>query len=363
MALGINSGGIVQLAGPGGNGVNINANNGVLDNGIFDLGGDAVEVNFIAGAGIVTNTGATLATLTLGGGAISGGTAEPAFPWNGTIADGTTAQTAVTLSAGTTVFTGPNTYTGNTILAGALILSNSASLASETISLSGGNLYLVNMPTITNPNATIYVGSGRTLDVSGLAGSFSLNAGQTLVVSNTGMANVGANPMIAAAGSTLVPGGYGTAGTMTINGSLILNGNTNLFDLATAATEGGGVNDEIVGVTNLNLSGNIKIQVNTNFNNTFNTTATYRLIKYSGSLANTATFTVIPANLGANPAVIDTTSQPGYVLLTIVGSAPPLISLATNVDGFTGYPVTLVGFGVRFNTYQVPMVQRSVPGS
>ena len=156
LSLGINSGGIVQLAGPGGNGVNIQANNGVLDNGIFDLGGDAVQVGLIAGAGVVTNTGATLATLTLSG-------AAAPFPWNGTIADGMTAQTAVTLSAGTTAFTGPNTYTGSTILAGgALVLSNSASLASANIRVSGANLILANTPAITNPNATIFVGSGRT---------------------------------------------------------------------------------------------------------------------------------------------------------------------------------------------------------
>ena len=252
VSLGINSGGVVQLAGPGGNGVNIPANNGVLDNGVFDLGGDAVQVNFLAGTGVVTNRGATLATLTLGG-----GQANAAYPWSGTIADGTTAKTAVTLSGGTTVFTGPNTYTGNTTISGgALMLSSSASLASATIS----------------------VGSSRTLDVSGLSGNFSLNVGQTLVVTNTGVVNAGANTVIAASGSTVVPGGNGTAGTMTINGNLTLNGNTNVFDLSTASTEGGGVNDEIVGVANLSLSGNITIQVDTAFNNTFNPSTTYRLI-------------------------------------------------------------------------------------
>ena len=102
VALGINSGGVVQLAGPGGNGVNIqNDGEGVLNNGVFDLGGDAIQVGFIAGSGIVTNSGATLANLNLLGNA----NGLP-FPWNGTIADGTTGQTAVTLSGGTTVFTG-----------------------------------------------------------------------------------------------------------------------------------------------------------------------------------------------------------------------------------------------------------------
>ena len=217
----------------------------------------------------------------------------------------------------------PNTYTGSTILSGgALVLSNSASLASANISVnSGGNLYLVNTPTITNPNAAIYVGSGRTLDVSGLSGNFTLNAGQTLVVTNTGTVNAGANTVIAASSSTLVPGGNGTAGTMTVNGNLTLNGNTNLFDLATANTEGGGVNDEIVGVTNLTLSGNIKIKVNTGFNNTFNPATSYKLIKYSGTLANTATFTVVPSTLGGNTVTIDTVSQPGYILLTTGGSS------------------------------------------
>ena len=316
VSLGINAGGIVQLAGPGGNGVNIPANNGVLDNGIFDLGGDAVQVFFIAGTGIVTNTGATLATLTLGG-----GQPNAAYPWNGTIADGTTAKTAVTLSGGTTAFTGPNTYTGNTILSGgSLMLSNSASLAS----------------------ANILIGSGRTLDVTGLGGSFSLNAGQSLVVTNTGVVNAGANTVNAGAGSSLFPGANGTAGTMTVNGNLTLNGNTNAFDLATITTEGGGVNDEIVGVANLTLSGNITIRVNTSFNSAFNPTTTYRLIKYTGSLANTATFTVVPSTLGGNSVSIDTTSQPGYVLLKTGGSSPPLITvLSSNIDAFPGYPVTL----------------------
>ncbi len=115
-----------------------------------------------------------------------------------------------------------------------------------------------------------------------------------------------------------------------------------MFDLATAATEGGGVNDEIVGVTNLTLSGNITILVNTGFNNTFNPATSYKLIKYSGTLANTATFTVIPSTLSGNPVTIDTVSLPGYVLLTTGGSSPPSLSISpTNIDAFTGYPVTL----------------------
>ncbi len=160
-SVGINSGGVLKLAGPGGNGVNIQANNGVLDSGVFDLGGDAVQVGFIAGAGIVTNSGATVSILNL-----SGSQANAAYPWSGTIADGATAQTAVTLSGGTTVFTGPNTYTGNTLLSGTLILSNSASLASANIYVSGANLIFANTPTITNPHATLYVGSGRTLNLT-----------------------------------------------------------------------------------------------------------------------------------------------------------------------------------------------------
>ena len=342
VSLGINSGGVVQLAGPGGNGANIQANNGVLDNGVFDLGGDAVQLGFIFGAGIVTNSGATLGTLTLSGG---NGNVYAGFPyiWTGTIADGT-AQTAVTLSSGTTVFISTNTYTGPTILSGgSLVLSNSASLASANIYVnSGGNLFLVNTPTIANPNATLYVGSGQTLDLTGLSGNFSLNAGQTLVVTNTGLVKAGANTVIAASGSTLIPGGNGTAGTMNVNGNLTLNGNTNVFDLATANTEGGGVNDEIVGSTNLTLSGNITILVNTAFNNTINASTTYRLIKYSGTLANTATFTVSPPLLGGNAVTIDTVSQPGYVLLTTGGSSAPSLTIsATNIDAFTGYPVTL----------------------
>jgi hypothetical protein len=339
VSLGINSGGTVRLAGPGGNGVNIkNDSEGVLDNGVLDLAGDAIQVGFLAGSGIVTNSSSTNDILTL-----SGATVNAAYPWNGTIADGTTAKTAVTTSAGTTVFNGANTYTGPTLISGTLILSNSASLASANIYVNGANLILVDTPTLTGSPATLFVGSGRAVNFAGLSGNFTLNAGQTLVVTNTGALNAGANAIavVAAAGSTLVPGGYGVAGTMTNNANLTLNGNTNVFDLATASTEGGGVNDEIVGVTNLTLSGNITIQVNTGFNSTFSAATTYKLIKYAGTLANTATFTVVPATLGGNPVTVSTATA-GYVTLNIAGnSAPSLSATATNVDGFTGYPVTL----------------------
>jgi autotransporter-associated beta strand protein len=340
VSLGISSGGTVRLAGPGGNGVNIkNDNEGVLDNGVFDLAGDAIQVGFLAGSGIVTNSSSTNDILTL-----SGIIPNAAYPWNGTIADGASATTAVTTSAGTTVFNGANTYTGPTIISGTLMLSNSASLASASINVNGANLILAGTPTLTNPHATISVGSGRALNLTALSGNFTVNSGQTLTVTNTGAVNAGANPItvVAAANSILNPGGSGVAGTMNVNANLTLNGNTNLFDLASTATEGGGVNDEIVGVTNLTLTGNIKIVVNTAFNNTFSASTTYKLIKYSGTLANTATFTVSPATLGGNPVTIDTVSQPGYVLLTTGGNAAPgLAALATNIDAFTGYPVTL----------------------
>ncbi len=51
---------------------------------------------------------------------------------------------------------------------------------------------------------------------------------------------------------------------------------------------------------------------------------------------------MVPSTLGGNSVSIDTTSQPGYVLLKTGGSSPPLITLlSSNIDAFPGYPVTL----------------------
>jgi autotransporter-associated beta strand protein len=351
-SLAINSGGTVQLTGQGGYGVNIATGVGVLNNGIFDLGGDVVQIRSIAGAGIVTNSGATLAILRLNSAPIA------TFPWGGNIVDGASAQTKVWVSGSNQAFTNANSYTGDTLISGgSLTLSNSATVGSANVYIAGGNLTNWAASAFPNANATIYVGSGRRLEAGpnvpySLNSGLALGSGQTLVVTNTGIVE---SNLTAAAGSTVIVGGTGVAGTMTENGTLTLNGDANNFDLATATTEGGGVNDEIVVNGNLTLSGNITFNINP-LASVINGSV-YKLIKYSGTLNNTATFTVVPSTISGLTLSVDTTVNPGYVSLDVTGppSAPVITaSSATNVAAFVGFPTTLsvTASGVPTPQYQ-----------
>jgi fibronectin-binding autotransporter adhesin len=99
----------------------------------FDLDGfnqTLVGVTKNTNSATVTNSGATLSTLTTTG----------TYTYSGIIQDGTSAV-GVTINGGTATLSGANTYTGGTGLSsGTLILANDGALGTGTLTLSGGTL-------------------------------------------------------------------------------------------------------------------------------------------------------------------------------------------------------------------------------
>ena len=94
----------------------------------------------------------------------------------------------------------------------------------EQQDITGGTLALGSSGSIAN-SSTLYVGSGSTFDVSANS-SFAVGASQTL----TGNGNV--NGSVSLGPGTINPGTVGTAGTLTFNNGLTLNGGSLNFDLS-----------------------------------------------------------------------------------------------------------------------------------
>jgi len=184
-----------------------------------------LTINNLSGssAGLITNGGATLASLTLNNGA------DTTFA--GVIADGVGGILVAKTGAGTLTLTGAQTYTGGTFVSGGTLVVN-GSLASNVI-INGGTLG----------------GSGS------IAGGVTVNSGGTLAAGNS-------------------------PGTMTV-GSLTLNsGSLTSFELGERGVAGGPNNDLIVVTGALTLNGgNIEIVQNTGFTN-----GRYTLFEF-GSLA------------------------------------------------------------------------------
>ncbi len=143
---------------------------------------------------------------------------------------------ALTNSTGTGVLTltANNLYIGTTLInAGTLALSGSGNIGSST---------------------SITVASGATYDVSGV--SYTLGSAQTL----SGSGTVTGAVATASFGSSITPGGSGTAGTLTFKNNLSLSsGASPVFDLSTSSASG---NDQIVVAGNLALGSADTIHVN-----------------------------------------------------------------------------------------------------
>jgi fibronectin-binding autotransporter adhesin len=205
--------------------------------------------------------------------------------------------------SGTLRLSGTNVYTGDTIV-------SQGTLAFTTAGLSSGSTY--NSPVIS-------VNSGAVLDVSGVA--FALQGPQTL--GGNGIIN---GHVTAAAGATVIVGPPGSAGTLTFNNNLTLNGAALMFDLANVHTEGSGVNDEIIIAGNLTLTGNNVIFLN--YLNGSLPTGTYKIIKYNGT--KTGTFV-----LGGSyqNVTLDETTTPNYVTLVVGGAGSSVLNLKWVGDG------------------------------
>ena len=285
---------------------------------------------------------------TIGGGGLTVGTGNYANLGTGTI-----------VNNGTLTFNTLNYITVNDLVSGTgSLVQNGLS----TLTLAGANTYSGNTtvgansrinvaPTGWIPNTfanTITVNAGGTLDLSAL-GNYTLGSSQTLAGSGTilgadtsaGTATITALPgatvtgsetiyggLAVGAGAKVYPGGNAAAGTLTVNGTLSLNSSLLYYDLSMAATEGSGINDEIVVTGNLNLTGTTVVSLATLLNGALSPGGVYKLIHYGGAKLGPGTLVFDQPNDGLT---IDTTSQPGYVLLVV--SASPTATLTWLGDG------------------------------
>ncbi len=321
----------------------------ILDNGTIDLNGFSPTFNGLEGSGVVDNIPTNLTavyTLSIGAG-------NSNAVWSGSIND-TVGTVAVTKTGfGTQTFAGPNGYKGLTqISQGTLAVVPGGSLGSRSLSMiisPGGVLDVTGLGANGyNPQGIFNLNAGTpTKPFTNFLGSYSTNYLNFVTTTNITLTatNMTTNSIVSVInydvnGSFFLFGGSFTPvapspgyATFTVNGNLTLDnsqgGVNNLFFLLNNVTNaGGGVND-LIQITN----GTMNIGDTVNF----------VISPANGSLA-TGKYTLIQSpglNLGggdvngSGPAVmnviaprgisgvLDTTSQPGNVLLTASGTAAP----------------------------------------
>ncbi|MGA3179264.1 MAG: autotransporter-associated beta strand repeat-containing protein, partial [Verrucomicrobiota bacterium] len=216
--------------------------------------------------------------------------------------------------AGATIITGggTNTYSG-------------ADTASGTTSITNGDLVLTGK--LTSP---IYVAGSGTFDVSQLGSGF------TLVQALSGTGTVTNNgPFLAGSGSSLSPGGSGTAGTLTIDGGLTESGSVNnQFSLSAP----GSTNDLIAVAGSLALSGLNTITLS-DFRGGSIPNGVYPLITYTGSFSGTLT--------GANSNLTITAVGVTGTLTNITSVTPNEIAVIISPASRPATNLTWVGDGVN----------------
>ena len=171
---------------------------------------------------------------------------------------------------------------------GGLALTNSAGISTNKLTLTaaeaytgntiinGGTLALSGNGTI-NFSTNITVASGGTFDVSAV--SYTLGGSQTL----SGSGTVTGAVTTASSGSTILPGGAGTVGTLTFRSNMNLAaGASPVFDLSPSHSSG---NDQLVVTGNLTLGANDTIHVNAlNGPSPLDETADYVLFSVAGTI-------------------------------------------------------------------------------
>ena len=298
-----------------------------LGSGLFDVRGNVIltsTVNSWSGGTVIE-----FGTLQIGNGGANGSLGTGTITDNGNLLFNSTSDLTINdvvqgsgvvtkQGAGTLRLGVRDTYTGAT------------TISNGRLALSGGG-------SISN-SPSIAVGSGAYFDVSSVNGGFALNGaiGQTL--SGSGVVT---GSVVAATGVRLSPGA--SAGTLSFSNNLTLNGGvTNIFELASTATEGSGVNDEIIVQGNLNLSGQNPIAI-TPTSGTLAASGRYILFRYGGTLNGSA----------ANLPVIFTTPPSSPVSVTVDTSVAGQVALVVNLLTFsiptvvTNIDTTSVGMYVR----------------
>lgn len=221
---------------------NTSGNGGALDlNGFSNTVG---SLSSGAGAGSITNNGASSATLT-----IAGSTSPAAFAF--VISNGTGGIALTRSGTGTTELTGACTYTGLTTVSGGTLRLNRTSgttiPATNNVTISGGTLRISTNQTLNNVTLT--------------SGTLRVDAGVTLTINGTftGGGTIENNGTIVLVGPSAFPGTSTTISAMnslTINRSAGVNMNQDLNLTGTLTLTSGNFN---IGNNTLTLSGSAYI--------------------------------------------------------------------------------------------------------
>jgi autotransporter-associated beta strand protein len=228
------------------------------------------------------------------------------FMTNGTLISGSTATGSTNTLSGPFVIEGSNAFrlnangptTNRLVIAssisgpGGLTRDFNAMTNSDlTLELQGTNSYfgptiLREGRTILGPQAALFntasieLGSNVVFDLSAVAEGLNLT-NQTLRGEGTLLGSV------TATGGAVIPGGDGTAKTLTLSNHASFSGSEFKLDLSQATTVGGGTNDLIVVGGNLALTGSNLVSLSF-VGGVSPTGGTYTIIRYTGSLTGGA---------------------------------------------------------------------------
>jgi autotransporter-associated beta strand protein len=383
-ALLINQGGAVVLAGTGGDQIpDVGRPGAMTNNGVFNLNGNSEIVAAFAGSGVVTNSSATLATLSVntGGAFTYSGDMTGAINiqqlsngvWtvsgnnnitgvtgaNGTILlSGNNNLGNVTVNAGVITLSGSNMISdGVTLNGGTLNMNNAYALGTNTMVINGGVLNNTSGGTLTNFHGGAYRWNGD-FTFTG-SGNLALGFGAVTLGNNVTITNSGASSVLAIDGviGDGVGGPYSLtkagAGTLvlrngnTFAGGLVLNAGTQRVEHAGALGTGtftinGGVLDSYYGDLVLNptpmtWNGNFAFAGTSNLNlgagavtlgNNIVLTNKNRTLTIGGSIGDGGLGYGLTIAGGAGAVVLANTNT--YTGLTAVNTANTLVLRSTN---------------------------------
>ncbi len=284
--------------------------------GVIDDGGNGFGLttnNSTGGTLTLTATNTFTGITTIGNGTlqIGNGTTDGSIATSSNIIDnGALLYNLIGSQSYANVISGIGTLTKTG--AGTLTLSGASTYSGGT-TVSTGTLAVTNLSGSATGTGLVTV-NGGTAAQGALTGTGIITGGVTLATSTASRFSQGA---------TLNPGTVGTAGTLTINAVALTTQNfSNLnFDLNTAQTAGGGVNDLIS--TNVVPVIGGSTQINANALSTLTLGGAYTLINgYTGTIAS-------PGNLGAGTLSGDATHSLGMILNNanslqiLIGAATP----------------------------------------